>query len=304
MTDHQVPSSAPEHPLSVQEERESAARALTALGFTELEAAIYTFLLQESPATGYRIAQAIGKPTANTYKALTILEHKGAILVDDSGSRLCRAVPPEELLGQMEHRFHFLRDRALSTLARLGRPDNDERIYHLRTRQQVFERARQMIQRGQRVILLCAFPEILEELRAALEEAADRKVAVIIKTYAPMEIRGADMVLSSESDYVLAYWPGQELSLVVDAEEHLLALLEPDGEGVRQAIWSGSTFLSLIHYNGLYCEWKLTTLARQLFQGASRKELLRSLDHKLHPAETPGLEKLRAGRAGQENSST
>jgi hypothetical protein len=42
-------------------------KALMALGFTELEARIYTFLLQESPATGYRIAQAIQKPVANTW---------------------------------------------------------------------------------------------------------------------------------------------------------------------------------------------------------------------------------------------
>ena len=50
--------------------------ALRELGFTELESRIYIFLLEESPATGYRIAQAIEKPVANTYKAIELLYYK------------------------------------------------------------------------------------------------------------------------------------------------------------------------------------------------------------------------------------
>ena len=40
-------------------------QALVDLGFTVMEAHIYVFLLSESPATGYRISRAIGKPVAN-----------------------------------------------------------------------------------------------------------------------------------------------------------------------------------------------------------------------------------------------
>ena len=80
-------------------------QTLIDLGFTNLEAEIYTFLLQESPATGYRIAQAIGKPAANTYKTVQSLEKKGALLVDDSEKRLCRAVPADELLNRLERQF-------------------------------------------------------------------------------------------------------------------------------------------------------------------------------------------------------
>jgi len=50
-----------------------AAELLVPFGFTNLESEIYVFLLGESPATGYRIAQAIGKPAANTYKAIESL---------------------------------------------------------------------------------------------------------------------------------------------------------------------------------------------------------------------------------------
>ncbi|MDO8629132.1 MAG: helix-turn-helix domain-containing protein, partial [Phycisphaerales bacterium] len=74
--------------------REQVIQTLVPLGFTPLEGEVYAILVAESPATGYRVAQAIGKPVANTYKAIESLERKGAIVVDDGESRLCRAVPP------------------------------------------------------------------------------------------------------------------------------------------------------------------------------------------------------------------
>ena len=56
-------------------------QSLMALGFTGLEAEIYAFLLGQSSVTGYRVAQALGKPAANTYKAIESLERKEAVLI-------------------------------------------------------------------------------------------------------------------------------------------------------------------------------------------------------------------------------
>lgn len=52
---------------------QSCVAALSSLGFTELEASVYAYLVQKSPATGYRVAQAIRKPVANlSYKTYSI----------------------------------------------------------------------------------------------------------------------------------------------------------------------------------------------------------------------------------------
>jgi sugar-specific transcriptional regulator TrmB len=85
---------------------------LTTLGFNELEAIAYAFLVENSPVTAYRVAQGIGKPVANTYKAVESLREKGAVLVDETGNKLCRAVPPAELLRKMERRFRSQQSKA------------------------------------------------------------------------------------------------------------------------------------------------------------------------------------------------
>ena len=99
------------------------------LGFTEIEARVYTFLLQNEPATGYRISHAIGKPTANTYKAVAALEGRGAVQVDEGENRLVRAVPPEELLAGLERRARDRHEAARGVLAELNRDTTDDRVY-------------------------------------------------------------------------------------------------------------------------------------------------------------------------------
>jgi len=74
-------------------------RPLKALGFTETEALIYGYLVENSPATGYRISHDIGKQPPNTYKAIASLEDKGAIIVEVGERKLCRAVPPPRITG-------------------------------------------------------------------------------------------------------------------------------------------------------------------------------------------------------------
>src|SRR5262245_46662348 len=93
--------------------------ALQELGLSGSEAAVYAYLLQHSPATGYRVAQAIGKPVANTYKTISSLEEKGAVVIDEGEARACRAVPAEEFLARLDAQFRERRVRAARELTEL-----------------------------------------------------------------------------------------------------------------------------------------------------------------------------------------
>src|SRR5580698_10497182 len=101
---------------------------LVSFGLTQLEASVYLFFLQEGPATGYRAAQALGKPAANTYKAIESLENKGWLLKDDSLSRLFRPVPAEELLRRLDRDFHERHEHAAQQLKQIERAQDDERV--------------------------------------------------------------------------------------------------------------------------------------------------------------------------------
>lgn len=257
--------------------------ALCGLGFTEIEALVYGFLVKGEPATGYRISHAIGKPTANTYKAIASLLDQGAVLADEGGTRLVRAVPPEELLAGLERRARARREAARDALAEHAGEVVDERVWAIRAADQVLDRARAMLGRARAIVLADLFPAPYEALAPDLSAAAARGVRVVVKACARRDAAGVTEVLEPDAARTLAAWPGQPLTLVCDAEEHLLALLDDGLSEVRQAVWSRSAFLSCLQHN---------RVAMDLLQTAwkGRGEALVGLS--LVSARPPGLARL------------
>jgi hypothetical protein len=243
------------------------------MGLTSLEADVFAFLLTGSPATGYRVARALGKPAANTYKAIESLEGKGAILVEEGPSRLCRAVPVHEFLAAMERRFKEHHTRVARALGDLEAPADDDRVYKMRSRPQVLERCRSMLHRGRQVVLLDIFPKPLEALRADIEGTASRGVNVVMKAYKPATLKGVEVVYPSGGEEIIQRWPGHWLNVVVDGREHLLSLLSPEGEGVHQAVWSGSPYLSWIYHRAICSEIIQTSMEGMMEQGAPIEQI-------------------------------
>jgi sugar-specific transcriptional regulator TrmB len=272
---------------------ENAINSLRDMGFTEIEALVYAFLVRSEPATGYRISHAIGKPTANTYKAIAGLVQRGAVQVDEGCSRLIRAVPPGELLAGLERRERQRREAARTALSSLEREEGDDRVYALRDCDQVLERARSMLARARQIALGDLFPKPMAALTDDLAAAAARGVRVVVQSYADVCIAGIEVIPSEGCERALAAWPRQQLSLVVDADEHLLALFDPQMEHVRQAVWSRSAFLSCLQHNHVAMEL-LTNSGRGSSGPLGGITLLRSNPPGLHrlrrSAETPAAE--------------
>ncbi|MEE8587169.1 MAG: helix-turn-helix domain-containing protein [Acidobacteriota bacterium] len=270
---------------------QDSVNALTSLGFTGLEAEVYAFLLQESPATGYRVAQAIGKPVAGTYKSIESLQAKGALMVAADGkNRLCRAVPWRELLDQIEQRFQDSCHQAEQALSQLRGSSDDDRVYELETRSQVVQRCRRMLETARELVLADLYPSLTHPLRAGLEAAAQRGVEVILKVYQPIDIPATRQILRKSGSEIYGRMPGDVISLSVDGSEHLLAFLRPGSEEVFQALWTKSAMLSDRLHEQLVHEFILTELKQEIESGASSnrlQEILSDTRH-LHPVVSRG----------------
>jgi sugar-specific transcriptional regulator TrmB len=236
-------------------DRTACTEALAALGFTALEAEVYAVLVEHAPATAYRVAQELGKAAANVYKAVESLERRGVVLVDGGDNRLCRAVAPDELLSSMQERFLGAKERARQALAQLSGASGDERVYQLRSREQVLSRAAALLEGAREMVLCDLFPQPAAELAPLLAATSRRGVRVCVQLYRSMKLdRRIHVFVKPTGAELMARWPGQWLNLVADAREHLLALLHSEGGGVHQAVWSESGYLSVLHHSGLSCE--------------------------------------------------
>jgi len=241
------------------------AEALAGLGFTGLESEIYAFLLGESPATGYRIAQGIGKPVANTYKAIQSLEAKGAISVDEEGSRMCRAVPVEDVMSRIARDFERRRADALQALTSLGGKRESERIYSLKSRDQVLQQANALISGAQKQIWGVVSPSFASALGPAIRtQNVENKV------------RTLSAELPEDTTDLHEKWPGEVLILVADGQQCLFALLDR-WANVVQASWTRGAFLALLLQEGLSASATLRDIAEQLEEGAGPKRIGRAL---------------------------
>ncbi len=227
---------------------QTAIGAFEELGLTRVEAEVYVFLVQNSPATGYAIAAAINRTKGATYKVLGSLAGRGAILMDDGQSRLARAVPPAEFLAQLEGRFREQRLAADEATRLLKGSRADQRIYQLTSVDQVYERVRQMLQEGQERALLEVTPGPLKVLRESLEDTATRGLDIVARVYEPVELAGIRVITSPYGEELAATWDAQWLAIFVDGRQHLLGQFSGDGRHVVQAVWSRSPFLSSAMY--------------------------------------------------------
>jgi len=267
---------------------------LQLLGFNQLEAMVYSYLLTEKPQTAYSIGKSLGKPTANVYKAIESLMMKGAVQTVEGANRLCKAVPADEFLRLVERNHRQLTEKAKLALQGLSSDYQDEEIYRLHAISLVIERCRSMLSSSQSIAVIDVFPGLVETLRPAVEEAIQRGVRMYVQVYQPVEIEGAEVTCVTKGDDIIKYWRSQQLNLVVDGRECLVALMDIDLKKVFQALWSRGLYLSCIIHSGLMQEFNVHQLisVSDLPNGAERMRSILSDTKFFINSDVPGQREL------------
>jgi sugar-specific transcriptional regulator TrmB len=219
------------------------------------------------------VAQEIGKPVANTYKAVQSLFKKGAIMIDETENRLCQAVDPEIFLENLKKTYLTEQASAKEALSKLSRSTDSERIYSLSTPEQVFDRCRQMCFEAESIILIDAFPGVTEKLKPWVEEAGTRGVKVLMQAYEALEMDGVEIVPVPSAEMMTERWKGHWLIVVVDGAEYLQAFLGSDLKTVQVANWCGSAFLAIPQHNFLANTFRQAGLESQIEKGKSAAAL-------------------------------
>jgi sugar-specific transcriptional regulator TrmB len=266
------------------------------LGLNPLEAEVYAFLLAHEPMTAYAIGRAIGKATANVYKAVESLSRLGAVMVEEGERRVCRAIPVREFLGHARAAFLAKAHAAADVLGGLERDSYDERIYRIENVAEALERCAAMLGRARRVAVVDAFPRSLERMVPAIKKAARRGVEVLVEAYRPIEIQGASVVVAQTGQSSVDLWGAEQLNAVVDGREVLLALMSLDLSEVHQGLWSRSLYLACLIHSGLRSEHTIHRMHEALRNGQRRSDLRRVLaGHRFFVSgRVPGQEELHA----------
>ena len=154
---------------------------LRELGLNDLETTIYICLLENNRSTGYRIANQIDKPVANTYKALKSLEKKGAILSDNSANtKYFDTVSVEEFLNKIERDFLNTKGEIIEEAKKLKVRQESGGIFELQSAELAFEKAIGMIKTAETTLLIDCFPAPLVAIKKHLIDKSTEDISIFL----------------------------------------------------------------------------------------------------------------------------
>jgi len=268
---------------------------LDSVGFSQLEADAYVALRQEPGASGYRVAQMIGRPVGSTYKALETLRAKGAIVSDETTRPTTfSALPIREYIDARRRDLEALQARIEIELEDVVSTPAHAGIFELPTVGQVYQRCRELLRSAQTVALLNIDSRPLEELRGDLTAAADRGVKVLIKTRAPAQVPGCGIMAPAQAQALPSpdVPSGEEIAVAVDCREYVQAFLKSDGSEVEEAIWVRRPHLA----NEVCClfqsDFTLTRVRAMVQAGKQVKEIGREMQRLGRMVEVQALPEL------------
>ena len=160
--------------------------ALMTLGFSQYEARCYVGLLGPAPQTGYAVSKATGVPQPKVYEALRKLVSRGAARQLAGEPVRFAAVPPAELLNDLENTFEHRLVQARQSSADLqapAQPESQEPVTSLSNRADVIAAAANAIGSAVRRVYLSASSGELTSLQDAVTAAADAGVDVVILSF-------------------------------------------------------------------------------------------------------------------------
>jgi len=218
---------------------------LVDLGFSEYEAKAYVALLKENPATGYQVSKVSGVPRSMIYEVLGKLTARGAAMeLRKEGKTKYAPVAPREFLTQI-HREHEALVTALEDdLVGLGQSSDLEYVWNIEGIANVLAKASQMIAEAGESIYMAVLPSTFPSLKAALQEAIDRGIRVVVYTSQAVDLSGGRVVVAPMSEEHLKTAEGLGLVLVIDGDEVLVG--ERLTAGQARGSWTRSPLFVLI----------------------------------------------------------
>lgn len=247
-------------------------KLLRELGLSELEANIYIWLLENKRSTGYKISGQIGKPVANTYKALKSLQNKGAVISDDSkGTTYFDTIPIEEFLNKLENEFKQKREQIIDAVDKLEVQQEPTGIYEIKSKDLVFEKAANMIRSAKNAILIDGFPAPMKTIKQNLSEERAKDLNIYVKNYSGDNIDNVHQLKANFDDLPISELNGQWLVVLKDTKESLIAFFNKDGSELIHCIWTRDPFISFVLFNGSLFEFNFTEVYDQIKSNNSDK---------------------------------
>ena len=200
---------------------EKGIAVLERLGFSNYEARAYLALLGNAPVTGYQLSKLSGVPRSRIYETLEKLTQKGLVFTLQADPAQYAPLDSQELLTRLRSEF----DESLRTLedqiASLSTRTALESIWNIQGRENILAKARAMIKEAKETVYLAAWDQVIQEIKAELEEASERGIRVIVVSCGEVDLMTGTLYRHRFEEQLCPVG-GSSIDLVIDGREVLV----------------------------------------------------------------------------------
>ena len=213
-----------------------AVARLIEIGFSQYEAQAYLGLLGKAPMTGYALSNGTGIPQPKVYETLRRLVRKGiAVPVEGEPARFV-ALPPNQLISQLDRDFRRrLADAEVGLMRAAGTdPANEVRVLRvMRDWAAIEARAVELLDSAVRHVYVSLNHDSPTAVVEAIQRVDARGVPTDILHFGdpPLEVRHGRSVRHESTDGVVyRHHQARHLAVVSDGSNLLWALAADGGE--------------------------------------------------------------------------
>lgn len=202
---------------------------LIALGFSRYEAQAYVGLLGREPMTGYALSNLTGVPQPKAYEILRRLERRGAAVATSGEPARFIAVPPTQLLSQLDAEFRHRLTEAEQGLRR-AEPDPGRPIRVLDALNDwgsIAAKAVELLDGAERHAYVSVNCSKAADVLRAVRSADQRGTRVDVLHFGRMSLRlqhGTSVRHESTEGVLYRHHQARHLGVVVDSTRVLWAL--------------------------------------------------------------------------------
>lgn len=232
------------------------------LGFTIYGAKAYLCLMQQSiPQTGYEIGKKASIPRSKVYEVLDQLQKQHLVIQAGDRPKKYLARNPEEVLSvicsEYDSRIRLIR----ADLKKVKKGETVDFLTNIFGKDIIVEKARELLRKAKKSILIAICPEMLEMLKSDLRKAQKRSVDITIVAYSRAKTgfsRSYSHILNQPDISTYAY-------ILLDRDfEEVLAGTMFKSSNYGYGIWTKNAWLRNILHDNIIHEIYLGILEEKL----------------------------------------
>lgn len=205
--------------------------ALCELGLSQYEAKLYFALLKQGRQNGNELSRTSGVPSSKVYAMLERLASAGIVAQMRQGHTVeYVGIAPRDLLHKLRERYMEPLGYLEKALPKVVSPDPEPETVQLGSLDAILDSAKALLRHVEHEVYLSVWRSTLEPLLGDLEAASQRNVRIFGMLYGGEPPGFGSWLQHSYQETVFSRISGRMLTIVVDAEEAIIAHLPENGE--------------------------------------------------------------------------